>query len=159
MTLDILLKSTARTLYLSAKILPRNIRRAFYCGYLLCRAADSIADTELIENGLRLQLIKDYPRMIQTQDANLLAAFFAAVPRDAKMHAAEQTLLNNLDICLKAYNALPPAHKEMILDVAAAVCRAMERDLSYFPPARSGLIKALQNEEQTLDYCNDMGGR
>jgi farnesyl-diphosphate farnesyltransferase len=35
----------------------------------------------------------------------------------------------------------------------------MERDLSYFPPARSGLIKALQNEEQTLDYCNDMGGR
>ena len=159
MTLDILLKSSARSLYLSAKILPRNIRAAFYCGYLLCRAADSIADTEIIESGLRRRLIKDYPRMIQTQDANMLTAFFAAVPQNAKMHAAEHTLLNNLDICLKAYNALPPAHREMILDIAAAVCRAMERDLSYFPPAGSGLLKALQNDEQTLDYCDDMGGQ
>jgi farnesyl-diphosphate farnesyltransferase len=159
MTLDILLKSTARTLYLSAKILPRDMRRAFYCAYLLCRAADSIADTELIESGLRLRLIKDYPRMIQTQDAKMLTAFFAAVPRGARMHAAEQTLLNNLDICLKAYNTLPPARREMILDVAAAVCRAMEQDLSYFPARESGLIKALQSDAQTIEYCDDMGGR
>ncbi|MDR1124415.1 MAG: squalene/phytoene synthase family protein [Elusimicrobiota bacterium] len=158
MTLDELLKATARTLYLSAKIMPSKTRKAFCCGYLLCRAADSIADTGLIEAGLRLRLIKDYPRIIQTQDAKLLSAFFAAVPRGAKMHAAEQTLLNNIDICLKAYNALPPAHRDMILDVAGAVCSAMERDLSYFPAENYRLIKALPDAAQTIAYCDEMGG-
>ena len=159
MTLDDLLKSTARSLYLSAKILPCDIRPAFYCGYLICRAADTVADTDLIPADKRLQLIKNYPRMTETQDTALLAAFRAAIPADIKIHPAEQMLLNNLDICLKAFNALSAAHKQMVLEVAAAVCRAMEGDISYFPAQDSGLIKALPGEAQTIEYCNDMGGK
>ena len=159
MTLDELLKSTARSLYLSARILPRGMRKTFYCGYLICRAADTVADTALIDSHKRARLIKHYLKMIETQDAALLAEFKAAIPAEAKIYPAEKTLLDNLDLCIKEFNALSAPHKKLILDVAGAVCRAMEWDLSYFPAEDCGLLKAVPGEAETIRYCEDMGGQ
>jgi farnesyl-diphosphate farnesyltransferase len=157
MDLDKLLKSNARSLYLSAKILPRSIRKAFYCGYLLCRAADTIADTELIAQQKRLELIKNFPKLIEKRDKKLIAQFKEAVPEKANIRHAEKTLLDNIDLCLKEYVTLGKKHKKMILDVAGAVCRAMEWDLSFFPSEDAGLLKAVPNDDLTIEYCSNMG--
>jgi farnesyl-diphosphate farnesyltransferase len=158
MTLDALLKSTARTLYLSAKALPKNIRKTFYCGYLICRAADSIADTDLVDTKKRIELIKDFPRLVQKQPKTLLAAYKKALPEETQKHEDERALLANLDLCLDEYKTLTPRHKKIVLEVVTSVCRAMEWDLSYFPSEDAELLKVVMSDEATISYCNDMGG-
>jgi len=157
MTLDTLLKSSARSLYLSAKILPRKIRRAFYCGYLFCRAADSIADASLIEPAARLELIKKFPRAIDGSDDTFLNDLKNAVDQDTEAQA-EKTLLENIHIYIKEYNNLAPARQKLVADVVRAVCGAMEWDLSFFPAEKSGLLKAVPNDSLTINYCDSMGG-
>jgi len=158
LTIDILLKRNARTIYLSAKILPRNIRKAFYCGYLLCRTADTVADTTLIEPHKRIELIKSFPQTVKNQNPQDLETFNKAVENKISAYPSEKILLENFDICLKEYNSLTKKHKELVDAVVQSVCSGMECDLSYFPNESSGLLKAFAIAKQTEDYCNYMGG-
>ena len=73
MDLSTLLKENARTLYLSAKIMPRRQRQVFTVAYLLCRIADTIADTPLLPLKDRIYFISNYPTLVKTQDKELLA--------------------------------------------------------------------------------------
>jgi farnesyl-diphosphate farnesyltransferase len=157
MTLDELLKSNARSLYLSARILPRKIRKTFYCGYLLCRAADTIADTNIIDGQKRLSLIKNFPKLIEEQDKTLLSDLKNAIPKETDINARDKLLLDNMDLYLKEYNALNNEHKKIILDVAIAVCGAMEWDLTFFPSQDSGILKAVFDDNATINYCEQMG--
>ena len=138
--------------------MPRNMGRVFSCAYLICRAADSIADTELIPVNKRIQLIRDYPKMVESGDENLLREFKTAVPEKNNLHENERTLLKHIDICLEAFNALSAMHRKMTLEVVNAVCKAMQWDLSYFPESESGLLKASPNAARTELYCEHMGG-
>ncbi len=159
MNIDTLLKQNSRSLYLSAKIMPANIRKPFYCGYLLCRIADTIADTTLIASEKRIKLIKRYPEMLETQDMVMISALKEAADEAvADIYPSEKMLLDNIDICLKEFNALPRPHRKLILDVAHYVCLGMEWDLSYFPEENSGLLKAVPTAYKTEEYCNYMGG-
>ncbi len=159
MNIDTLLKQNSRSLYLSAKIMPADIRKTFYCGYLLCRVADTIADTTLIASDKRINLIKGYPDMLEKQDRPSLNAFKeAASEAAADIYPSEKILLDNIDVCLNEFNTLSRPHRKLILDVAHYVCLGMEWDLSYFPEENSGLLKAVPTERKTEEYCNFMGG-
>jgi farnesyl-diphosphate farnesyltransferase len=159
MTLDYLLKKTARSLYLSAKVLPRKQRRTFACGYLICRAADTVADTSIVAPEKRFALIKNYITLIKTQDEGLLKEFKDALPSSSITNPDEKLLLDNIDLCIQEFNKLSAAHKYLVLNLAISICRAMAWDLSFFPPETSGLIKATPSEESTIRYCGDMGGK
>lgn len=156
--MDELLKSTARSLYLSAKFMPKNMGGTFSCAYLICRAADSIADTDLISVDKRIKLIHDYPKMVETNDEGLLQEFKNAIPEKNNLHENERVLLEHIDICLEAFKKLSPVHKKITLDVVNAVCKAMQWDLSYFPESESGLLKASPSSARTELYCEHMGG-
>ncbi len=158
MDIDTLLKNTARTLYLSAKFMPKDMGKLFSCAYLICRAADSIADTELVELNKRITLIHNYPKMVESGDKELIEDFKQAIPQKKGLHEDERLLLENIDLCLDAFNKLNTAEKEMVMRSVNAVCKAMEWDLSYFPAAESGLIKATPNTTDTELYCEHMGG-
>lgn len=158
MDMNSLLKSTARSLYLSAKFMPKKRREVFSCAYLICRAADSIADTEIIPLEKRLHLINIYPKLVETSDADLLKELQAALPEKNNLHESERLLLKNISICLDAFNNFSACHKDMILTVVNAVCKAMQWDLSYFPDSESGLLKASPNTARTQIYCEHMGG-
>lgn len=158
MDIDTLLKNTARTLYLSAKFMPKDMGRLFSCAYLICRAADSIADTELVELDKRITLIHNYPKMVESGNEELIKEFKNAVPKKNGLHEDERLLLENIDLCLNAFNKLNTAEKEMVMRSVNAVCKAMEWDLSYFPAAESGLIKATPTVARTELYCEHMGG-
>src|ERR1700687_5094094 len=51
------LKGVSRSFYLTLRILPAGMRDPIGLGYLLARAADTIADTSLIPPGQRLELL------------------------------------------------------------------------------------------------------
>src|SRR5262245_42072132 len=52
-----LLKSVSRSFYLTLRVLPRGLRDPVGLAYLLARAADTIADTQLIAPAQRLDLL------------------------------------------------------------------------------------------------------
>lgn len=156
-----LLKKNARTIYLSAKILPREKRKTFTVAYLVCRIADTVADTSLIEPQKRIEFIKDFPSLVEEEDykqAQEMAFSFLSKAEQA-IYQNEAKLLKNIDLCIKEFATLKKADKEITLEVLRAVCKAMVQDLIFFPQENSGLIKALPREQDTLIYCDYMGGK
>ena len=51
------LKSVSRSFYLTLAVLPADVRAPVSLAYLLARAADTIADTELVERSRRLHYL------------------------------------------------------------------------------------------------------
>ena len=155
--LNELLKHTSRSLYLSAKLLPVGVRDGFAVAYLLCRYADSIADTSLLPAAQRLQWIKQFPTFVmQPQDQK-----WQSLPQTISSSATniyEEKLLRNLPACLAAYQALPDWQQKIILTVVAAVCQGMAIDLQTFPDETSGQVKAFAGAAELENYCHLMGG-
>lgn len=156
-----LLKNNARTIYLSAKILPRQKRKPFTIAYLVCRIADSVADTSLIDAAKRIDFIKQFPILVENYDcqtAQKMALDFLSKAGE-NIYKNEAELLKNIDLCIKEFKTLKKENQKIILEVLRAVCKAMVQDLIFFPSENSGLIKALPTEQDTLVYCDYMGGQ
>lgn len=159
MDLNTLLKENARTLYLSAKIMPRKQRQVFTVAYLLCRIADTIADTPILPLKDRIYFVNNYPNLVKTQDKELLAKYLALNLQTDKKYEKENILLENLPLCLNAYANLDKRAQADTLEVVAAVSNAMEWDLNYFADEDlTYLLKAVPSDKETIDYCAHMGG-
>ena len=161
MDIKYLLKNNARTIYLSAKILPRQKRKTFALAYLVCRIADTVADTSLITPEKRLEFIKKFPILVEQnncQKAQETALNFLSKAGE-NIYKNEAELLKNIGLCIKEFNTLKKADKKITLEVLRAVCKAMIQDLTFFPQENSGLIKALPTQNETLAYCDAMGGQ
>ena len=150
MDLNTLLKENARTLYLSAKIMPRRQRQTFTVAYLLCRIADTIADTALLPLKDRIYFVQNYPNLVKTQDKELLAKYTALNLSIDKKFEKEIALLENLPLCLEAFNKLQEHKKADTLEVVTSVSNAMEWDLNYFTDEEfSYLITEVLNDKET----------
>lgn len=155
--LNRLLKGTARSLYLSARLLPTSMRDTFCVAYLLCRYADTIADTALLPAEKRLHWVSLFPACVEKEDAHVLDGLAAEIaPSQQNIH--EKELLQNLPLCLQAYQKIPAPQKEAVLQVVRAVCDGMEIDLRTFPNEKSGQIKAFETPAELENYCHLMGG-
>ncbi len=155
--LNELLKHTSRSLYLSARLLPTDVRDGFCVAYLLCRYADSIADTSLLPPPQRAAWIKDFPSFLtHPQDKK-----WQQLPQTISSSATniyEEQLLRNLPACLQAYAQLPAWQQPLILQVVRAVCSGMEIDLNTFPDENSGTVRAFGTAGELENYCHLMGG-
>lgn len=161
MDIKYLLKNNARTIYLSAKILPSEKQKTFSVAYLVCRIADSVADTSLINAEKRIEFIKKFPVLVEQGDwqtAQKMANSFLSKAGE-NIYKNEAELLKNIDLCIKEFETLKKADKKITLEVLRAVSTAMIGDLTFFPSENSGLIKALPSEKETLAYCDYMGGQ
>lgn len=152
-----LLKYTSRSLYLSARYLPAAVREPFAIGYLLCRYADSIADTALLAPDKRLKWIKIFPSLISQPDTQMQQELAQEISGSSS-NIYEEKLLQNLPACQEAFDHLPDIQKKMILEVVHAVCQGMEMDLQVFPPECAHLIYALPDKKELETYCHLMGG-
>jgi len=155
--LNELLKHTSRSLYLSARLLPADVRKAFGIAYLLCRYADTIADTSLIAAEKRLHYISLFPTCVAKQDIQLLNDITQEIS-GTTTNIYEAELLHNLPACLAVFAQLPNTQKEIILQVVEAVCQGMAIDLKTFPDEKSGQVRAFDTEADLENYCHLMGG-
>lgn len=155
--LNELLKHTSRSLYLSAALLPPDVRAAFSTAYLLCRYADSIADTTLLPAEKRLHWIEQFPTLITHPDEEKFKAITQNIISSAT-NKHEETLLHNLPACVEAFSQLNEAQRQATLDVVHAVCEGMKIDLTTFPDEKSGKVKAFVTPEELENYCHLMGG-
>ena len=159
MDLNTLLKENARTLYLSAKVMPSRQRKIFTVAYLLCRIADTITDIPFLPLKDRIYFIENYPNLVKTQSKELLAKYLALNLKAEQKYEKEIILLENLPLCLDAYASLKEQEKKDILEVVTKVSAAMEWDLNYFADEEpTYLLKAVPGDKETIDYCKHMGG-
>src|SRR5437868_8939447 len=108
-SLDEILSKVSRSFYLSLAILPRAMRTQLSAAYLVARAADTIADTRLVQAERRIELLGGMREAMQDPTritpyvgdvGAKLASPEAGAPYDDKS-AAERLLLTRLGDCLR----------------------------------------------------------
>ena len=153
--LTTLLRSVSRSFYLTLRVLPKPIRPQIGFAYLLARATDTIADTEVVPPEARLAVL-----------ARLRDQILAESPRDidlgelsaCQMTEGEKLLLTRLDEILKLVFQLPEEDLCRIQKVLDVITSGQVLDLERFGYANSKAIAALETGEELDDYTWRVAG-
>jgi farnesyl-diphosphate farnesyltransferase len=158
-----LLKSVSRSFYLTLAVVPNDVRAQVGTAYLLARAADTVADTELIERPRRLHYLtrlrgwildpakhREAVREVQTE---LLAARPAA-----QSDQSERVLLSQLDECGALLESFAPEDQALIRRVLGILTQGMQKDLTDFPGTSAQSLTALKTMADLDLYTYNAAG-
>ena len=157
-SLDEILSKVSRSFYLSLAILPRTMRSQLSAAYLVARAADTIADTRLVQPERRIELLGGMRQALQdpariapyvSEVGAKLASPDAGAPYDEKS-AAEHLLLTRLGDCLGRLSEFEPADGARARKVLDTLITGMERDLMRF--ADDATLVALETLADLDEY-------
>jgi farnesyl-diphosphate farnesyltransferase len=145
-----LLKRVSRSFYLSVAVLPAAVRPVVALAYLLARAADTIADTRLIERRARIVHLEALRQELGEVEAGRVAAIIEAAAGSQSL-PAERRLLERLPAVFAAYRALDPADQERVRKLLDTIVLGMTEDLRVFPGEDEGKLAALETRPD-LDW-------
>ena len=168
-SLNILLKQTSRSFYLTLRVLPAAVRPQIGLAYLLARTTDTIADTEWIPLAQRLSALQALRERVLGPSAAPLN--FGELAR-SQAAPSERALLENVEAALAALRALSPADRQLTRTVLDTITSGQELDLERFSergqtPGESARgdnrptgqnIIALQNPAELDDYTYRVAG-
>lgn len=126
-----LLRATSRSFYLTLRVLPRAIRSQIGLAYLLARTADTIADTEVVPLGQRLESLQKLRDRILGQDSAPLN-FADLAGRQGSPD--EKLLLERVSESVGALQQFSAADQKVIRDVLVTIISGQELDLKRFVP-------------------------
>jgi farnesyl-diphosphate farnesyltransferase len=152
-----LLKRVSRSFYLSVAVLPHDVRPVIGLAYLLARAADTIADTRLLERERRIGQLHGLRDELRQAVPGWLDQLLAVVGR-GQPPGAEQELLARLPDCLGAYRALAEADRERVRALLDTLIDGMTQDLTVFPTEDEGKIGALETRNDLARYTYLVAG-
>ena len=159
MNLDKILKHTSRTLYLSVKILPSDIRPAFSVAYLLCRYADTIADSAKLPLPRKIHWVTRFPeiiRSIKTDEQEQLVKELSGKSTDPY----ENALIQQLGDCKQALRSISFAFRPLVYEVVKSVCEGMLIDFKTFPTGpKDEFAVSFAEGKDLINYCHLMGGK
>jgi farnesyl-diphosphate farnesyltransferase len=155
--LNALLKRVSRSFYLTLRILPRSLRTPIGLAYLFARAADTIADTALIDPAERLTLLERFRRLFQNYDVTTLAVLREALVGPQRI-PAERELLSCLDECFVVFHACAPDDQARISRLLLTLTQGMAKDLTTFPAERDGRVVALKTRQDLDQYTYHVAG-
>src|SRR6185503_16860783 len=130
-SLDEILSGVSRSFYLSLAVLPRALRSQLSVAYLVARAADTIADTQVVRAARRLELLDGLRGALA--DEKRIIPLVADVRREVGAQsgdaanpiepsgasASERVLLERLGDCLRTLSRCEPgdrARTQKVLD-------------------------------------------
>ncbi len=154
-----LLRDVSRSFYQTLRILPPGVRPQMGLAYLLARAADTIADTQLIAVPERLAALDRLRTRIATpQSGPVRLDPFLADTRSHSDPGAERTLLTRLDEALTALDGLDPDDGRLVRGVLLTIAGGQELDLRRFANATARCPIALDSEAALEDYTYRVAG-
>ncbi len=136
-------------------MLPGPVRRQISLAYLLARATDTIADTELVDLPSRLEALAALRGRILGRDESPLRL---DPLRSGQELPAERILLERCEESLGLLGDLEEADRRLLRDVLDIIISGQELDLKRFGAASAGQIAALQTEEELNDYTYRVAG-
>lgn len=154
-----LLKQVSRLFYTTLVVVPANVRDQVGLAYLFARAADTIADTELIDRPRRLGFLNRLREQFlgEQLDGTQIRMIQQAVG-PLQQDSAERVLLERLDECFQLFLDLVPDDRRRIQRVMTTLTQGMEMDLSTFPGASVANLTALKTLDDLDRYTYHVAG-
>jgi farnesyl-diphosphate farnesyltransferase len=152
-----LLKQVSRSFYLSVAVLPAGVRPTIGLAYLFARAADTIADTRLIERRARIVHLEALGEELSLARAGRIAAIVEAAAGSQSL-PAERRLLERLPAILAAYRGLAAADQARVRRLLATIIEGMTEDLRVFPGEDEGKLAALETRADLDRYTYLVAG-
>jgi len=149
------LKQVSRSFYKTLWILPRPVRRPISLAYLLARATDTIADTEMLPVKLRLDALRRFRERIAGAHRQPLEFGALAAQQSTP---GERVLLERAEEALALLEASPEEDRECIRNVLRTITSGQELDLQRFGGAAAESIVALRNDAELDDYAYRVAG-
>lgn len=128
-----LLRRVSRLFYTTLVVVPSDVRDQVSLAYLFARAADTIADTELIDRSRRLGFLNRLREQFldeQIDWAQIHTIQQAMGP--LQQESAERILLERLDECFRLFLDLSSDDRRRIQQVMTTLTQGMEMDLGRF---------------------------
>lgn len=154
-SLNVLLKATSRSFYLTLRVLPGAVRPQIGLAYLLARTTDTIADTEILPVEQRLDALKKLRERILGQSSTPLNFGKFAVEQGLP---AERTLLERVEESVALMQSLSPEDLKLVREVLTTITSGQELDLRQFASASANNIIALETPAALDDYTHRVAG-
>jgi farnesyl-diphosphate farnesyltransferase len=150
-----LLRATARSFYLTLRVLPARVRPQIGLAYLLARTTDTLADTEIVPPAQRLAALQQLrERILDRASAPLNFSELAG----QQGSPAEKLLLEKVEASLAALARLAPADRELVRRVLVIITEGQELDLRRFARPSADKITALATAAELDDYTYRVAG-
>jgi farnesyl-diphosphate farnesyltransferase len=178
-----LLKAVSRSFYLTLRVLPAQVRPQLGLAYLLARATDTIADTQVVPVVQRLAALRELRERILGRHTQTLDFTQLALSQDSERTAprpdgttpqvehgktgnldashgtnAERILLERIEEALAVLNQFTAEDQQRIRDVLAVIVGGQELDLQRFGAASAASIAALRTAAELDDYTYRVAG-
>ncbi|MGH7942068.1 MAG: phytoene/squalene synthase family protein [Limisphaerales bacterium] len=154
-----LLRATSRSFYLTLRVLPSPVRRQIGFAYLVARAADTIADTEIVPLSRRLAALQKLRERIQGKNPAPLDLNDLAGKQGLP---AEKLLLEKIGGSLNDLQSFSQADQKFIRDVLMMITSGQELDLNRFnrAPLADGSLRVvpLETAAELDDYTYRVAG-
>ncbi|HLZ33016.1 MAG TPA: phytoene/squalene synthase family protein [Nitrospira sp.] len=154
-----LLKQVSRLFYTTLVVVPADVRDQVSLAYLFARAADTIADTELIDRPRRL----DYLGQLKAQFVGEQVAWTQV--RDIRQaleplqqDSTERVLLNRLEDCFRLFQSFSPDDRRRVQRLMTTLTQGMEMDLTVFPGTSADDLTALKAIDDLDRYTYYVAG-
>ncbi|MFO0765519.1 MAG: squalene/phytoene synthase family protein [Nitrospiraceae bacterium] len=144
---------------MTLNVLPSDVRDEMGLAYLFARAADTIADADLIGRDQRLRDLTMFRAQfaadeVQLQDVQAIQAGLLPHQTDS----AERVLLQRLPECLAMYRQFDRGDRERIRWLMEVLPNGMEMDLTRFPGSSAKDLTALERPEELDRYTYYVAG-
>ena len=153
-----LLKNVSRSFYLTMRVLPDGMRDPVGLAYLLARAADTIADTELVAPERRLELLLGFRHQVNHGADLLQLAEIRSALTAQQINRHERTLLESLEPALAILAELSAHDRDEVRTIVTTLTKGMELDLRTFPDETSGQLAALKTPAELENYTYFVAG-
>ncbi len=160
-----LLKKVSRSFYLTLRILPHSIKEQLSLAYLLARATDTVADTQLVDIPRRREGLLQLRRSIREACEGRMPPIpdfgeFAAAQQEVVGQGtpAERSLLENLGRLLETLRGFEAGDRFKIREVLDTITHGQEMDLIRFGAATADQIGALKTDEELDEYTYEVAG-
>jgi farnesyl-diphosphate farnesyltransferase len=150
-----LLREVSRSFYWTLRVLPGRIRTQIGLAYLLARATDTIADTELVSLEERLAVLDSFRARIQGT-ANGKLGLVSLAHRQGS--PAERVLLEKCEEAIELLARLGADDRRRVQEVLAIITSGQQLDLKRFARASADNIIALRNDGELDDYTYRVAG-
>jgi len=154
-----ILKQVSRSFYLTLIVVPRCVRNQMGLAYLFARAADTIADTELIDRSGRLLFLKKFRAQFAEDRVDweeVRSIQTALIPR--QKDSGESALITRLEDCFRLYLECEPDDRARMRGLVRTLTNGMEMDLTVFTGGAAGEPVALQTMEDLDRYTYYVAG-
>ena len=154
-----LLKQVSRLFYTTLVVVPADVRDQVSLAYLFARAADTIADTELIDRPRRLDFLGQLKgQFVSDQISWGQIREIQRAMGPLQQDSSERVLLERLEDCFRLFQEFSPDDRRCVQRLMTTLTQGMEMDLSVFPGTSVEDLVALKTLDDLDRYTYYVAG-